>query len=81
MQSAAFSRPFSCKKHGYVRHLARVLYQKARQKRQNGVPDATSHPLPPATTPCENRLFAADGHIMAREGSHNVKICAEYFTY
>ena len=39
--------------------------------------------LPPAflrITPCENELFAADGQFMAREGSHNVKICADNFT-
>ncbi len=34
----------------------------------------------PATTPCENELFAADGQMMQREGSHNVKKRAEIFT-
>jgi len=34
-----------------------------------------------ATTPCENELFAADGQIMAREDSHNVKIYTENFTF
>ena len=33
-----------------------------------------------ATTPCENELFAADGQIMAREDSHNVKIYGKKFT-
>ena len=35
----------------------------------------------PATTPCENGLFAGDGQIVAHEGSHNVKIHAEDFTF
>ena len=33
-----------------------------------------------ATTPCENEIFAGDGQIAARKGSHNVKIYAENFT-
>ena len=33
-----------------------------------------------STTPCENQLFVADGRIMARKGSHNVKKRAEIFT-
>ena len=49
--------------------------------RQDAVLDATSHPFSLATTPCENELFAADGQIMVREGSHNVKIHAENFTF
>ena len=49
--------------------------------RQNAVLDATSHPFSLAITPCENELFAADGQIMVREGSHNVKIYAENFTF
>ena len=32
------------------------------------------------TTPCENELFAGDGQIAEREGSHNVKIHAENLT-
>jgi len=49
--------------------------------RKNVVPDATSHPFSLATTPCENELFAPDGQMMARKGSHNVKICVESFTF
>ena len=49
--------------------------------RQNAVLDATSHPFSLAITPCENELFAADGQIMVREGSHNVKIYVENFTF
>ena len=45
-----------------------------------GVSDVTSHPLPPCNNPCENGLFAGDGQIVAREGSHNVKIYAENLT-
>ena len=33
-----------------------------------------------ATTPCENEIFAADGQIAEREGSHNVKFFAKIFT-
>ena len=32
------------------------------------------------TTPCENELFAGDGQIAEREGSHNVKNYAENLT-
>ncbi len=41
--------------------------------RQNGVPDASVTPYFRETTPCENELFATDGQIISREGSHNVK--------
>ncbi len=46
--------------------------------RQNAVPDATSHPFSLATTPCENELFAADGQIIQRGDSHNVKISTDF---
>ncbi len=49
--------------------------------RQNGVNDASSLPTLPLTYPCENELFAAEGRIVARGGSHNVKICAVNFTF
>lgn len=42
--------------------------------------DAILHPLLPNNNPCKNELFAADGQIVAREGSHNVKKYAENFT-
>ena len=49
--------------------------------RKNVVPNATSHPQSLATTPCENELFEAGGQTTEREGSHNVKIYTENFTY
>ena len=29
----------------------------------------------------ENRLFANEWHLVSKKGSHNVKFCAENFTY
>ena len=49
--------------------------------RKNVVPNATSHPQSLATIPCENELFEAGGQTTEREGSHNVKIYTENFTY
>ena len=49
--------------------------------RQNGVPDAYTTPYFRETTPCENGLFATDGQIISREGSHNVKKHADFFTF
>jgi len=71
--SAAFRMAFSCKKHGYVPHLACFLCEiRAKSgKMVCQMPLLCLNFLP--STPCENELFAADGQIMAREGSHNVK--------
>ena len=61
--------------------LSICLYQKGGINAENVVPNATSHPQSLATTSCENELFEGDGQTTEREGSHNVKIYTENFTW
>ena len=64
-----------------MRHLAHVLYQKTGKSGKKARQMPTLAALSPATTPCENELFAAEGRNTEREGSHNVKKRTENFTY
>ena len=59
-----------------MRHFAHVLPKTRAKSGKNGVPEAALTPYVRAKKPCKNGLFAADGQIIAREGSHNVKICS-----
>jgi len=63
-----------------VPHLARFCAKRQVKSGKKPCQVTSSASTFHATTPCENELFAADGQIVEREGSHNVKIYTEYFT-
>ena len=64
-----------------MRHLASVLYQKSAKHGKKACKMPLLTPLLPATTPCENEIFATKGQNSSREGSQNVKKYAVYFTH
>ena len=63
-----------------MHHLASVLSLKGAKSSKMACQMSAFNPHFLANNLCENELFTAEGQIMEREGSHNVKICTEIFT-